>query len=80
MNLYLYILPHSTHSPGVLTGLVSGNILHIHWLFSDKEDINCRMKELYARLLIKGYQRDFLIPAFTEVIKGARAFVKHGYV
>ena len=32
MNLYLYIPPHSAHPPGVLTGLVSGNILRIHSL------------------------------------------------
>ena len=30
MNLYLYIPPHSAHPPGVLNGLVSGNILRIH--------------------------------------------------
>ena len=29
MNLYLYIPTHSAHPPGVLTGLVSGNILRI---------------------------------------------------
>ena len=44
MILYLYILPHSAHPPGVLTGLVSGNILRIHSLCSDKDDINRRMK------------------------------------
>ena len=30
MNLYLYILPHSAYLPGVLTVIVSGNILRIH--------------------------------------------------
>ena len=35
MNLYLYIPPHSAHPPGVLTRLVSGNILRIHSLFSN---------------------------------------------
>ena len=44
MNLYLYIPPHSAHPPGVLTGLVSGNILRIHLLCSDEDDINRRMK------------------------------------
>ena len=44
MNLYLYIPPHSAHPPGVLTGLVSGNILRIHSLCSEQEDINLRMK------------------------------------
>ena len=30
MNLYLYIPPYSAHPTGVFTGIVCGNILHIH--------------------------------------------------
>ena len=30
MNLYLYTPLHSVHHLGVLTGIVSGNILRIH--------------------------------------------------
>ena len=45
MNLYLYIPPKSAHPSGVLTVLVSGNILQIHSLCSKQEDINRRMKE-----------------------------------
>ena len=37
------------------------------------------MKELYARLLVRGYQRDLLIPAFTKGITGAHTFIKRGY-
>ena len=44
MNLYLHILPHSAHPLGVLTGLVSGNILQIHSLCIKQDDINRRMK------------------------------------
>ena len=44
MNLYLYIPPHSAHPLGVLTGIVSGNILSTHLLFRNKEDINLCMK------------------------------------
>ena len=44
MNLYLYIPPQSAHPLEVLTGFVSGNILLIHSLCSDKEEINRRMK------------------------------------
>ena len=76
MTLYLYIPPHSAHPPGVLTGLMSDNILHIHSLCSDKADINRRMKELYERLLVRGYHRDLLIPALTEEITGAHVFIK----
>ena len=80
MNLYLHTPPHSAHPPGVLTGLVSGNILKINSLCSKQDDINRRMKELYTRLLVHGYHRDFLIPEFTKGITGARAFIKFGLV
>ena len=64
IKLYLYIPPHSTHLPVVLTELVSGNILRIQLLCSKKDDIYRRMKEFYARLFVHGYQHDLLIPAF----------------
>ena len=76
MNLYLYIPPHSAHPPGVLTGLVAGNILCIHFLCSYKKDINRRMKEFYAMLLVHSYQRDLIIPAFTKGITGTCVFIK----
>ena len=80
MNLYLYTLPHSAHPPGVLTGLVSGNILRIHSLCSEQDNIDLCMKQFYARLLVRGYQRNLLITAFTKGITGARAFIKRGSV
>ena len=55
MNLYLYIPPHSSHPPGVLTGIVSGNILRIHSICSEQDDINLHKKEFYVRLLVHGY-------------------------
>ena len=80
MKLYLYITPHSAHPPGVLTGLVSGNILRIHSLCREQDDINLRMKQFYARLLVRRYQRNLLIPTFTKGITGASAFIKRGSV
>ena len=80
VNLYLYILPHSNHPLGVLTGLVSDNILRVHLLCSNEDDINCRIKELYARLIVRGYQRDLLITELTKSITGACAFIKRGSV
>ena len=80
MNLYLYIPPHSAHPPGVLTGLVSGNILRIHSLCSKQDDINLHMKQFYVRLLVRGYQLNLLIPAFTKGITVACAFIKRGSV
>ena len=80
MNLYLYASLHSAHPPGVLTGLVYGNILRIHSPCSEQDDIDLRMKEFYARMLVRRYQYDFLIPAFTKGITGARTFIKRGSV
>ena len=80
MNLYLYVPPHSAHPQGVLTGLVSCNIICIHLLCSNKEGINRRMKEFYASLLAHGYQRDFLILVFEKGITGARTFIKCGSI
>ena len=80
MNLYLFIPPHSAHHPGVLTVLVSGNILRIQFLCSDEGDIHHLLKEFYVRLLVHRYQHDFFIPAFTKGITGARVFIKHGFV
>ena len=76
MNLYLYISTHSNNPLGVITGLVSGNILRIHLLCSEQDDIKRRMKEFYVRLLFHEYQRDFLIPVFTKGFTGARVFIK----
>ena len=55
MNLYLYIPSHSSHPPGVLTILVSGNILRIHSLCSEKDNLDLRMKKFYARQLVREY-------------------------
>ena len=57
---------------------MSGNILWIHSLCSEQDDIHLRMKVFYARLLVHGYQRDLLIPALTKCIMGASAFNKRG--
>ena len=61
-NINLYIPPHSAHPPGVLTGLVSGNIILIHSLCRYQDDINLCIKQFYARLLVRGYQRDLTFP------------------
>ena len=60
----------------MLAVLVCGNILGIHSICSKQDDIKRRMKEFYVRLLVCGYQRDFMIPAFLKGITRARAFIK----
>ena len=80
MKLYLLIPPHSALPPGLLTGLVSSNILWIHSLCSQQDDIDLRMKEFNARLLVRRYQRDLLITVFTKGTTRSHAFIKRGSV
>ena len=55
LNLYLYISPHSAHPPGVLSGLVIGNILRIHHLCSDPNQRMDYYNKFYQRLRARGY-------------------------
>jgi hypothetical protein len=44
MALHLYIPPHSYHAPGVLPGIVFGNVLQIHQLCSHAADVTQELK------------------------------------
>ena len=39
LALHLYIPPHSCHPPGVIIGLVMGNVLRIFQLYLRQDDI-----------------------------------------
>ena len=78
MNVYLYIPPNFTHPLWVLTGLVSGNIICIHLLWSNDNDINHRMREFYARFIVCSYHHDLLIAEFTKGITWVCSFSKRG--
>ena len=69
LNLYLYISPFSSHSPGVLSGLIIGNILRIHHLCSDTETKNSFYQKFFLRLRARGYLPSQLIPLFERGIK-----------
>lgn len=73
LNLYLYIPPHSAHSPGVLAGLVMGNVLRMFQLCSHQADCQIKIQEFYRRLLKRGYKPSTLLPMFTKAIENARA-------
>jgi hypothetical protein len=66
MNLYLYIPPHSAHPPGVLSGLVYGNIFRIQRLCSEEYDRLRLTKEFYQRLLVRGYKSSQISPLFLK--------------
>ena len=75
MALYLYIPPHSAHSPGVLAGLVMGNVLRIYQLCSSKHDSTIKLKEFYRRLLRRGYKPSTLLPMFDKAIQNANDYL-----
>ena len=75
LNLYLYIPPNSAHPPGVITGLVFGNVLRIYQLCSDEQDISDRLVVFFRRLRACNYVPEFLLPLFTKAINNAKAYL-----
>ena len=75
MALYLYIPPHSCHAPGVLTGLIFGNILRIYQLCSRKRDIDQEIKLFFHRILDRGYQLHKITPIFAKAIENAKRYL-----
>jgi hypothetical protein len=73
LNTYLYLPPHSAHAPGVLKGLVIGMIKRIVRLTSDHVNINQHIKNLYMRLLQRGYQFYDLNELFNTTIERVNA-------
>jgi hypothetical protein len=51
LALHLYLPPHSCHAPGVVSGLVFGNVLQIYQLSSLATDIKKELKLFLHRLL-----------------------------
>jgi hypothetical protein len=76
MALHLYLPPHSCHAPGVLSGLVFGNVLRIHQLCSDAKDVMKELKLFFHRLLDRGYQTAQLIPLFQQGMDNAKAYLR----
>ncbi len=74
--LHLYIPPHSCHVPGVLSGLVFGNVLRIHQLCSNSKDIVKEIKLLLLRLMDRGYQLAQLTPLFQQAMDNAKAYLQ----
>jgi hypothetical protein len=75
MALYQYIPPSSCHPPGVLTGLVFGQILRIYQLCSLSNDIDKELSLFYPRLLIRGYTPDKLLPFLEKGINNAITYL-----
>lgn len=75
LALHLYIPPHSCHPPGVITGLVMGNVLRIYSLCSREKDIEKELCKFYEQLLNRSYQAQFITPLFDKAITNAKAYL-----
>ena len=75
MALYQYIPPNSCHPPGVLKGLVLGQILRIYQLCTKTEDIDRELRLFHARLVDRGYQPDVLFPIFVQGVDNATNYL-----
>ena len=53
-NLHLFIPSKSCHPPGLLKGMIYGNIYRIQKLCSLPDDIKHRIREFYHHLLARG--------------------------
>jgi hypothetical protein len=73
-NLHLYIPSHSTHPPGLISGIVYGNLFRIYTLCSDEEDRRAKTRLFFHRLLARGYQADAIKPLFHSAIQRARTY------
>ena len=65
-NLYLYLPPHSLHSPGVLNGFIVGLIQRIYDLTTRPEHRNIDILKLFRRLTARGYETTFLCRLFYK--------------
>ena len=75
LALHLYLPPHSAHPPGVITGLVMGNVLRIYQLCSREQDIEQELVSFYGHLRNRGYQDSTLSPLFDKAIANAVNYI-----
>ena len=66
LNLYLYINPFSSHPPGVLSGLIIGNVLRIYHLCSEPKHRKHYYQQFFTRLRARGYLPSQLLPLFQR--------------
>lgn len=66
LNLYQYIPPQSAHPPGMLKGLIIGNVGRYYIQNTHLEDYKSIVLAFYHRLRDRGYTHEKLEPLFIE--------------
>ena len=69
LNLHLYIPNNSAHTPGVLKGMIYGNLRRFKEQNSRKEDYLAIAKKFHTHLLNRGYTKEKITPIFLEAVK-----------
>ncbi len=75
LALYQYIPSNSCHPPGVLIGLIFGQILQIYQLCSHSKDIDRELSLLHTRLMNRGYTSNKLLPHFRKGVNNAISYL-----
>ena len=73
MNKYLFIPPFSNHAPHIHKGWISSYIKRIRLNCTQDIDFILNKHTFFLRLLVRGYDRDFLIPIFKQPINRFKA-------
>ena len=69
VNKYLFIPPFSNHAPHVHRGWITGYIKRLRRNCTRKIDFLLHKHTFFLRLLIRGYDKEFLIPIFQKHYK-----------
>lgn len=75
LALHLYLPPHSSHPPGVVKGLVMGEVLRIFQLCTHDKDIDDNLSKFFGRLLRRGHQAEVLRPLFVKAVLNAENYL-----
>ncbi len=76
LALYQYIPPSSAHPPGLLSGLVIGQVLRFHKLCTTMSDVHHKMRQLYSRLIQRGYNEVKLVQYFEHGLAISKKFLE----
>ncbi len=77
MALHLHIPPHSCHAPGVLPGIVFGNVIQILQFCSRVVDVTWEIKLFLHHLLDHGDQLAQLTLLFQQAMDNAKVYLQH---
>ena len=76
LAFHQYIPPSSCHPPGVLTGLVLGQVLRIFQLCSREHDIDNELRLFYRRLVDRGHRRELILPLVIKGVNNTNIYMK----